>query len=76
MRWFSWFDNHFGPNTPDNPLDYNNALTEECTAAQQRADFGAEFEKDKADARRALRTASWGMMFYLVSHLDGRTDVV
>lgn len=27
-----------------------------------------ELEKDKVDARRALRTASWGMMFYLVSY--------
>ena len=27
----------------------------------------AEWEKDKKDARSALRTASWGMMFYLVS---------
>ena len=27
----------------------------------------AEFEQDKAEARRKLRTASWAMMFFLVS---------
>lgn len=71
-RWFKWFENRFGPDHPENPLDRpdepaqiepgmntNGQISERAAAIE-------EFERDKADARKALRTASWAMMFFLV----------
>ena len=65
--WFKFFENNFGPDHPDNPLIESNHAAIASDVERERIEALNEFEMDKANARKKLRTASWGMMFYLVS---------
>ncbi len=70
--WFDFFENEFGPDTPEDPLRHPDVAVqaEESTRKggkqTSRAQAMASFESDAAEVRRSLRTASRGMMFYLV----------
>lgn len=73
-RWFRFFNNPFGPDVPQNtlryPIDPSNS-SDDGSKERRRAEWKDEVSASKKEARRALRTASWGMMFYLIT-----TDVI
>lgn len=66
--WFRWLENGFGPDQPENALRHPEPAPAPGSprTLTNREEFSAELERDKVAARRSLRTASWGMMFYLV----------
>ena len=75
LWWFQFFENRFGPATPDNPLiDENVPLIDGPEPDSGVAALGgyptAEWDQDKDAARKSLRTASWAMMFFIVSRIE------